>query len=281
MITNIDKKYKNATITKYGSRNFENSQAMLFHENSKLSEYSSIEFSKSVLAFDQQHITERASNPYKIYPNAKIIPFSKYSAKNSFPEVDLFTSLRRRHSTRKFQSYDIKIKELYQILHFSYGIQRSVKLNAKNVTWSFRSVPSAGGLYPLEIYCVIFNGELDKGLYHFRPDQNGLEFIKQGDFCMDLQSKVKGNKEDLSNSSCMILITGLYERLAIKYKDRGYRFMITEVGAVLQNISLISEALDLGSCTWGGYLDDDINKFIGISSIEETVLCAISIGKPK
>ena len=71
----------------------------------------------------------------------------------------------------------------------------------------------------------------------------------------------------------------MFQRQMIKYGERGYRFILQEVGAVIQNLSLVSEEMDLSSCVIGGYLDDEINKCLGIDTPMETIQGVVVIGK--
>lgn len=84
----------------------------------------------------------------------------------------------------------------------------------------------------------------------------------------------------LFDASLIIFIATLFERMLLKYGERGYRFILMEVGFVSQNISLICEALDLGSCMIGGFLDDEVNKFLEIDGLSESVLNVIIVGEP-
>ena len=77
----------------------------------------------------------------------------------------------------------------------------------------------------------------------------------------------------------MVITTGLYERLAIKYGERAYRFMIHESGFVAQNMSLVLEAIGLGSCMVGGYLDDKVNEMLNIDGVFETTHNILIFGK--
>ena len=70
----------------------------------------------------------------------------------------------------------------------------------------------------------------------------------------------------------------MFERTMLKYGERGYRFILLEVGFVSMNISLVCEALGLGSCMVGGYLDDELHRFLGIDGASEAVMNVMVIG---
>ena len=163
-----------------------------------------------------------------------------------------------------------------------YGVTKKSKIEGidKEGHLGFRNVPSGGGLYPLEMYIVLFNAHIPLGLYHYRPDINCLEEIKQGLFLKELSEVIQAEPYvNIQNASAVLMTTGLIERQNIKYGERAYRFLMQESGAVGQNISLIAETLNLGTCWVGGYLDDKLNEFIGIDGVFETVNNVIIIGE--
>ena len=148
--------------------------------------------------------------------------------------------------------------------------------------WGLRNVPSAGGLYPLELYIVVLNGHISSGLYHYRSDTNALELIKEGNFRDYLRENMQCEPYvNISTASAVIFSTGIFERVAIKYGDRAYRFLIQESGIVGQTITLLLESIGLGSCWIGAYIDDMINELLGIDGVYESVNNVIVIGKKK
>jgi len=170
---------------------------------------------------------------------------------------------------------------LHKLLYYSYGIRKSSK-TPDDIKWSYRFVPSAGGLYPMEIYVAVFNSSIGQGIYHYNPEKNSLIMIKEGDYTMYLQQNAGANPwVDLSTASCMVLTTSFFERQLIKYGERAYRFMLMEIGFVAQNMNLISETIGLGTCMLGFYHDDKINDMLGINGVGETIQNVLVIGKPK
>ena len=149
-------------------------------------------------------------------------------------------------------------------------------------TLRFRTVPSAGALYPLELYVYLNTSVLPKGIYHYSPNKSVLEFIKEEDYMEYLRENLVAEPfVDLQHCSCVFFITSFFERVLIKYGDRGYRFILQEVGFLTQNISLLAEFLELGSCVLGSYVDDNINQILSADGTFETVQNVIVIGKNK
>ncbi|MFX1496915.1 MAG: SagB/ThcOx family dehydrogenase [Promethearchaeota archaeon] len=208
---------------------------------------------------------------YKSYPDAvRIIklPTPKFDKKISFWDVIL-----NRKSIRKFKNNPITLPQLSLLLFGITGLTRIFP------QFAFRTVPSAGGLYPIETYPVINNVEgIERGIYHYNIPNHSVELLREGDFrseimrgCLDQQLAF--------NSALNIVWTAIIERSKWKYLQRCYRYIYMDVGHIGQNFYLIAEALGLGACTIGAIYDDEINKSIGIDGVTETAIYVGVIGK--
>lgn len=280
-IKDIKQQYIQRDGSMYGEKNIHESLAILYHENSKFTDYIIREQGEKIHAFNNPYIIERSIQPFKCYPAHRVIELKDYIKLQK--DSEFFQLLNQRRSTRDFDiRYKISLFEISHLLYYSYGVTKRTKLNSSDTVShiGFRNIPSAGGLYPLEIYIVLFNSHIENGLYHYRPDINALELLKVGEFSENLNTIIQAEPYiNMKSASCVILTTGIIERLIIKYGDRGYRFLMQEVGFVAQNISLIAEAIGLGSCILGGYNDDKINDFLEIDGVFETINNVLVIGK--
>lgn len=264
-------------------KNIEDSLAMLYHENSKFNKYKLRKDGERIEAFNSPYVIARAAQPYKIYPANVSIDLSLYKMA---PKVTLHEVLTFRRSLRQYnENYKISLNEIAYVLYNSYGVTKTFKIADSfevDGNWGLRNVPSAGGLYPLELYIVVLNGHISSGLYHYRSDTNALELIKEGNFRDYLRENMQCEPYvNISTASAVIFSTGIFERVAIKYGDRAYRFLIQESGIVGQTITLLLESIGLGSCWIGAYIDDMINELLGIDGVYESVNNVIVIGKKK
>lgn len=264
----------------YGQKNIEDSVAMLYHENSKFNTHTLRRFRETSGTFNNGFITERWSQPYKCYPDRKRIDLSVYT--ETAHSGDLFGLLANRRSTRNYdKDHCMSVGDLATILYNAYGVTRREKINGLpyEAHMGFRNIPSAGGLYPLELYVVTFNADIPQGLYHYRPDLNCLEELIKADHRPVLKDIILAAPYvNLNAASAMIITTGLIERVIIKYSDRGYRFMMQESGAVGLMVSLLAESVNLGTCSIGAYNDDLLNDFLSIDGVFESVNNVIIIG---
>lgn len=262
-----------------GQKNIDDTIALLFQEHSKLDRYTMQQQAERSRSFSTEYMMQRWSQPYKCYPGREQLDLSAYTA--SMPAADLFTLMAKRRSVRRYNNeHHLSIAQLATILYHAYGVTRKEKLNGLSQGhMGLRQVPSAGGLYPLELYLVTFRADVKQGLYHYRADLNCLEKISEGDHAAVLKGMVlTAPAIDLDSASAMIIITGVAERVLIKYGDRGYRFLLQESGAVGMMISLLAEASSLGACCVGAYNDDLLHDFLDVDGVFEAVNNVIIIG---
>jgi len=214
---------------------------------------------------------ERKPESYKTYPNAiKTIklPNPKFNEDIKFWDVII-----NRKSSRNFKNEPITQEQLSLLLFGMTGLTRIFP------NYAFRTIPSAGGLYPIEVYPVINNVEnFKKGIFHYNIPKHSLELVKDGDFrsgvakgCLDQNIAYK--------SAVNFIWTAIIERSKWKYLQRCYRYIYLDAGHIGQNFYLIAEALGLGACTIGAIYDDELNELLDIDGINETTIYVGVIGK--
>jgi len=184
-----------------------------------------------------------------------------------------YNVITQRKSHREFMDKEISIEDVSTILWMGYGLRERVG------NFFFRNVPSAGALYPLEIYVGTFKVEgLSQGIYHFNPVKHTLECILEGNFKQTLVNGCLG-QHFVSTGAIIIFISSVFRRNMAKYGHRGLRYILLDAGHLAQNMILGAEALGLGSCPVGAFFDDELNQLIGLDGYEESVLYLLVIGK--
>ena len=208
---------------------------------------------------------------FKTYPDLKKtfrLPDPEFNMKIEFWKV-----LLNRQSTRKFKNEPIALDQLSLLLFGMTGLTRIYPQVA------FRTVPSAGGLYPIEVYPAINNVEnCQQGIYHYNIKEHSLELLKEGDCRVDI-AKACLDQKIAYNSAVNFIWTALIKRSEWKYLQRCYRYIYMDAGHIGQNFYLIAEALGLGACTIGAIYDDELNNLLGIDGVQETAIYVGVVGK--
>ncbi len=205
---------------------------------------------------------------YKNYPNAKVtnLPEPNYQG------IPLEEAIKKRRSVRNYSRKPITILQLSQLLYSAQGI------TGKAYKKSLRTVPSAGALYPFEIYVIANNVEgLSRGIYHYSVLNHTLELIKSGDFRNEIISAGL-QQEMLGDADITFLLSAIFDRARCKYGERGVRYVYIEAGHISQNIYLQAVSLGLGSVSVGAFLDNKVNNLIDVDGQKEVVVYLHAVG---
>ena len=222
----------------------------------------------------QYHPDRRQTPPFKEYLDAPLIPLPP----PAFPQVALEALIRRRESCRRFTGAPITAAQLSALLFAAYGALDTITVGSfEQVT---RPVPSGGGLYPLEVYCVILTADVPAGIHHFNALHHGLEQVQPGAPPATFLSELFMNQPYVPEASCLFVTTSVIDRSLWKYEDRGYRYILFEAGHLAQNLTLAAVALGLGALNLGGFFDLDLAALLGVDPEVEVPLYVTAVGQP-
>lgn len=166
---------------------------------------------------------------------------------------DLNRALHERRSHREYNTASLTRTELSQLLWSAQGITHSAGL---------RTAPSAGALYPLELFVVISRVEdLAAGIYHYQIKTHSLRLISKGDYRHQLAKAALG-QDVIEQGAVVIAIAAVYARTEKKYGSRARRYVHMEAGHVAQNIYLQTTALGLGTVLVGAFDDARVQQVL-------------------
>ena len=172
-------------------------------------------------------------------------------------EVSIEKAILLRRSRRRYRSDPITLRQLSQLLWAAQGITES--------THGFRTVPSAGATYPLEVYVVVKSGGVEglkAGVYHYLPKTHEIEVVKLGDYSRDLM-RASIDQEWVGAAPINLVVNAIYERTTRHYGDRGVRYVHMEVGHLGQNIYLQCISLGLACVVVGAFYDEEVKRIVG------------------
>ncbi|MDQ3823282.1 MAG: SagB family peptide dehydrogenase [Actinomycetota bacterium] len=200
------------------------------------------------------------------------------------PEPDLgdvpFARLvANRRSQRSFGPAALPLAQLAGILHAAYGRTHQLLEDAEaGVGPQFRSVPSGGALYPLELFAFARRVDgLEAGCYHFDPLRRVLEIVRVGDSTPEL-AEATVYREPTTACAVFLAVTATFWRTRFKYGLRGYRFALLEAGHAVQNALLAATSLGLAAVPLAGFYDSRMDALLGLDGVEESTVYAVAIG---
>lgn len=181
-------------------------------------------------------------------------------------EVPLERTIRTRRTIRSFTSKKLTLEQIAQLLWAAQGVtgDRGFK----------RAAPSAGALYPMDLYAVAgANGVegLETGIYHYNSGEHALSLVTEGDL-RRVVATASLSQMWMAEPPLNLVITAEYDRISIKYGNRGGRYAMIEAGHIGQNIFLQAEALGLGAGIVGAFDDKDVMRVMRLPPSHEPLL---------
>jgi len=183
-----------------------------------------------------------------------ILPEPKYDG-----DVPVEEALLERRSIREYSDQALTLQELAQLLWAAQGIT-----DARG----YRTAPSAGATYPLEVYSVV--GDLKgvaEGIYRYKLQEHRLLKVVSGEQ-REALARAALDQEWVARGAVNIVITAIYERTTGHYGQRGVRYVDMEAGHAAQNVYLQAVALDLGTVVIGAFYDDQVTEVMELPDNE-------------
>ena len=178
-------------------------------------------------------------------------------------------SLLERRSVRQYRDENLTLGELSQLLWAAQGVTSRR---------GYRTAPSAGALYPLEIYIAAGKViDLAPGIYKYEPNEHKLVKTYDGDRRRDLWGAAL-EQDPIKNAPVVLVFCAIYERTTRKYGERGIRYVQMEVGHAAQNVCLQAVSLGLGTVVIGAFNDNEVKKVLKLDT-DEWPLCIMPAGK--
>lgn len=184
-------------------------------------------------------------------------------------DVSVEEALIQRRSVRQYSQTPMSLAEISQLLWAAQGITHER---------GFRTAPSAGALYPLEVYLAAGSvDQLAAGLYRFNPAGHALLQMMEGDVREEI-FKAALRQGSILKAPAVMVIAAVYERVTGKYGERGVRYVHMEAGHAAQNVFLQAAALDVKTVVIGAFRDRQLKEALHLEKDVEA-LYIMPLGK--
>jgi len=188
--------------------------------------------------------------------------------------------LNERRSVRHYEDSPLSVEDISQLLWAAYGVTKSYESPAF-LRGGLKTAPSAGALYPLELYLIAWNNDqLKNGIYKYISEVHSLKLVMSGDKRDEL-STAAWDQTWLKDAAGAIVYSAVFSRTSDKYGTRGEeRYVCMDLGHSAQNVYLQGVALGIGTCAIGAFNDNKLKELINMPE-DETPLYIMPIGKMK
>jgi SagB-type dehydrogenase family enzyme len=205
--------------------------------------------------------------PFKLYPDLEPLPLPRELPESGVPATEVLSG----QVSVSVSALDLA--GLARLLFFSAGVTRILH------GVLLRAAPSAGALYPTELYAVCGPlADLPAGVYHFEPAEFALRRLRDGDFRTRLA--VAATEPAIARLPLCLVLTGIPWWTTWKYRERGYRHLFWDAGAIVANLLAVATAAGWDARVLVGFVDGEVSALLGIGAPEEYPLVLVTVAAP-
>lgn len=187
-------------------------------------------------------------------------------------DLSLEEAIFQRKSTRAYREEPITLKELSQLLWSCAGA------SVDGLTGPTRVYPSAGGIYPIEIYVAVSKVKnLAPGVYSYQWQDHTLIPLKEGNFNKELSAACL-NQPWVNTAAVNFIFLADKSKVGSRYGKRGQDlFLALDVGTSCENLHLQAESLGLGTIMIGAFQNERVKKILDLT--RHDVFCIMPVGR--
>ncbi|AZE79405.1 SagB/ThcOx family dehydrogenase [Pseudomonas synxantha] len=220
-------------------------------------------------SLDQKRLKQLTGNELVLYPDMDI------TVELDFSEEDRASWLYRNESCEKFSREPLVFKSLNKLV--APLVSRSIGVNK-------RGYPSAGALYPVEIFvCSLTDHNPDwptqGNILHLLPKSRKFEVLQKKVDLEDVKAAILNSPQEIGFPSLAIIYAVYIPKNLFKYRYRGYRMGLMEVGSIYMLIEIQAKQLGLACRPWSAYTDSMVCKLLGVNLALFFPVCVHLIGK--
>jgi SagB-type dehydrogenase family enzyme len=208
--------------------------------------------------------------PFKVYPDLPAVPLPR--------DLDPLATdaLAALGAEPPPGSWRLTLARIAALLYYSAGVTKRMTYPGGGEVL-FRAAASTGALFQTEVYLAA--GEVDglaPGLYHFCSGDFSLRQLRAGDVRGDLAAAAAD--PTIATRAATVALSAIYWRNTWKYQARGYRHLFWDSGTMLANFLAVGAALGAAPRLLTGFVDDEVNRLLGLDAEREAVLELLSVG---
>lgn len=175
---------------------------------------------------------------------------------------------------------ELTLERLSLLLYHTQGVSQT--LRDRGLTYDKRTAPSAGALYPVNLYVQAnkITG-VAPGLYYYHPKRAALLMVKAGPMLADQLQMLSGSPELYENVPATVIFTTTFGRTAFKYKERAYRYVAMDTGHAAYNLGVCAASLGLRAPMIGRFDDRALNALLGVDPTVEAGFLIMPLGASK
>ena len=208
-------------------------------------------------------------DPFKVYPGLDRIVLPQDI---SGPEEALSAVLD--DGRRADPDAELDLHRLARILSLTHALTGQARYGSE--VFYFRNVPSAGALYPFELYVAVRRvAGLEDGLYHHSVRDQSLIALRSGGGRREIAKTLQSHGD--SGPVLAFFLTSIFFRSSWKYRDRAYRYHLLDTGHLVENLSMALKSARLSFQVQYDFDDETVNDYLGVDPKREGCLAVVLV----
>lgn len=169
-------------------------------------------------------------------------------------------------------------QQIAELLACAQGISKTIAYGTR--TFDLRTAPSAGALYPINLYLVIWRGNgLEPGIYYYHPKQASLIRVREDDSALWMLYQASGNPGAWGETKVAVVLTSTFGRTAFKYAERAYRYVCMDAGHIAYNLGICAASRGWRMPMIARFDDQAVNTVLGLDPSVEAALLLMPIAR--
>lgn len=247
-----------------------------FHQETKISRAYAFH-SNFMIEMQQKLATNKmvVSPAFRSYEDALILP-SPRPIHGAFSDALFLRKSKKEFSDLEGSDSRISISDVSDLLYHAYGFKNIQEDKQEDKSESnSRTVPSAGGLYPLSLLLVSkYITGLDDGIYIYIPENHSLNLLT---IKTEISDRAFTDERYVPKRGLTIHYMAVFDRSRHKYGPRAYRFVCFEAGHSAQNLILGATLKGISNLPVGGIYDEDLEFNLGFNGVEVSYIYTVNL----
>jgi len=199
-------------------------------------------------------------------------------------DLSVARALEGRRSVREYTGDPVPLDAFAALLRCTGGITAKATFNdaAGHLRQlSMRTVPSGGGLYPVDTTVIANNVTgLARGLYRYMPSTDTLLTLPLNASEEEIRSSFAFPDEFIafSRAAAVIVFVATPWKSMRKYGNRGMRYVLHECGGMAMALHIGATALGIASVDCASFFDNDLNDALGLDGVSSTAIHCVFVG---
>lgn len=223
----------------------------------------------SLFSYIEENKKTKSDHLYTALPSVRPLYFKEIELQGLVEETaGLNEALSKRKSATNFSGEPLHSGELSAVLGATAG-ERDGK----------RSYPSAGKLYPIQVYTLIKNViGISPGFYRYSPEQHTLGLLRDGVPSGDKIFRLYRH-EHFKQAAALVVMSFIKGKSIRKYGSLCYPHAFFEAGHIGQNVYLAAAAVEIACCACGTAEYSELNKVYEFDGSNESYIYSVALGK--